>query len=546
VAGGIQLTSWEEDKPSDVLKFVLPGAFLLKFKLLIWTVTAILGMMMPLSAQEPGGMVSRHPLPARERRTAGPVSEQRSGPPGPISPQGRGVLPEPVSPQMAAAVACRGSFRPTWCGESDIGAWTNAAIALIGCGEVYIPAGSYTQKTSILKPRCVKLTGASGYATTLTYTASTGCAVVISDNAGTSTYAPGAVEDLNLIGPGAGPPADTHATSTCGVYFGGSDGGPTSPPQSIDPITNYGDHANLNRVRVSHFGVGLQFGFNAFNDTIFESVIASDGTGVSIPASVTGANPTSNSGENITLLASSVLNNAGVGLFVGTGILANVNVVNTSFDFNQSWAIENGTSATQTAVSIVNGYIVQPSRWIRNFGYMNLEGVYATDGSASGQLGYLIDNQASFLTVTGGQFFNGGSGKTLNPSGACSVWVGALVTPGLTGLACGSAVDRFGDAGFAALSASSAVVSGGVLGRFLSGDALNQNTANHLAGTASCSSGTATVNFSTAYASQPVILLFDETTEGGVKLSSKSPSGFSVACTGGSDVFDWIVIGNPR
>ena len=54
------------------------------------------------------------------------------------------------------------------------------------------------------------------------------------------------------------------------------------------------------------------------------------------------------------------------------------------------------------------------------------------------------------------------------------------------------------------------------------------------------SAGTATVNFSTAYASQPVILLFDETTEGGVKLSSKSPSGFGVACTGGSDVFDWI------
>ena len=121
-----------------------------------------------------------------------------------------------------------------------------------------------------------------------------------------------------------------------------------------------------------------------------------------------------------------------------------------------------------------------------------------------------------------------------------------MVTPGLTGLACGSAVDRFGDAGFAALTASSAVVSGGVLGRFLSGDVLNQNTADRLAGTGTCSGGTATVNFSTAYASQPVILLFDETTEGGVKLSSKSPSGFTVACTGGSDAFDWIVIGNPR
>ena len=67
-----------------------------------------------------------------------------------------------------------------------------------------------------------------------------------------------------------------------------------------------------------------------------------------------------------------------------------------------SWAIENGTSATQTSISLVNGYIVQPSRWIRNFGYMNVEGMYATDGGASGQLGYLIDNQASFLTVLAG------------------------------------------------------------------------------------------------------------------------------------------------
>lgn len=472
--------------------------------------------------------------------------QRRVGPPGPISPQPRGVLPEPVSPQIAAAVACRSALRPAWCGGSDIGAWTNAAIKLVGCGEVYIPAGTYTQETSILKPRCVKLFGASGTATTLHYTAMRGCAIVIADSSKGSDYPPGAVEDLELVGPGAGPPADNDPTSTCGIYFGGSDGGPTSPATKIDPATNYGDHANVNRVRISHFGVGAQFGLNAFRDTLFESVLASNGTGVSMPASVSGKNPTSNSGENITLLNTSVLNNVGVGLFVGTGILANFNLVNTSFDFNGSWAVQNGTSTTQTVVSFVNGYIVQPNKWIQNFGYMNLEGVYATDGSASGQLGYLIDNQASFFTVTGGQFFNGGSGKTLNPSGACGVWIGALVTPGLTGLSCGSTIDRFGDAGFAALSASSAVVSGAVHGKLLAGDLLNQNTADHWAGTSNCSGGTATVSFPATYLAQPVILVFDETTAGGVALLSKSVSGFSVACVGASDVFDWVVIGNPK
>lgn len=498
-------------------------AVLRSFKLpSFWVAVAILGMIPLLSAQESRGV-----------------------PQGPVSPRSSGLPPGPVTPQIAAAVMCNRSGRPIWCRESDIGAWTNAAIALIGCGEVYIPAGTYRQTTPIVKPRCVKLGGASGYGTTLTYTTTTGCAVVIADNSGSSLYAPGALEDLNFVGPGAGPPADNHPTSTCGVYFGGSDGGATSPTTPIDPATNYGDHGNLNRVRISHFGVGVQFGFNTWRDTIFESVIASNGTGVSMPANITAGNPVSNSGENITLLNSSVLNNVGVGLFVGTGLLVNFNLVNTSFDFNHSWAVQNGTTTSQNAVSFVNGYIVQPNQWIQNYGHMNLDGVYATDGSDSGTLGYLIDNENESFTVTGGEFFNGGSGTTLNSAGVGSVWLGALVTPGLTGPVVGL-IDRFGDAGFAALTASSAVVSGAVQGAVLSGNLLSQNTAGQLAGTSACSSGTQTISFGATYASQPVILLFDETTAGGVKLSAKSTSGFTAACAGAADVFDWMVIGNPN
>jgi hypothetical protein len=297
-------------------------------------------------------------------------------------------------------------------------------------------------------------------------------------------------------------------------------------------------------VRISHFGVGLQFGFNTWRDTIFESVIVSNGTGVSMPANVTAANPISNSGENLTLLDTSVLNNVGVGLFVGTGLLVDFNVVNTSFDFNGSWAVQNGTSYSQNTVSFVNGYIVQPSHWIQNYGRMSLDAMYVTDGSDSGALGYLIDNESETFTVTGGQFYNGGSGTTLNSAGVGSVWLGALVTPSLSGPVVGL-IDRFGDAGFAALGASSAVVSGVVQGAVLAGDILNQNAANHLAGTSACSFGTKAISFGATYSSPPVILLFDETTAGGVKLSAKSISGFTADCTGASDVFDWIVIGNP-
>ena len=56
-----------------------------------------------------------------------------------MSPKLSGLPPGPVTPQIAAAVMCNGVDRPSWCSGSDIGAWTNAAIAIVGCGEVYIP-----------------------------------------------------------------------------------------------------------------------------------------------------------------------------------------------------------------------------------------------------------------------------------------------------------------------------------------------------------------------------------------------------------------------
>ena len=421
---------------------------------------------------------------------------------------------------------CGLSDRPAWCRGSEIGAWTNSAIAVIGCGEVYIPAGTYTQTTSILKARCVKLHGASADSTFLKWTPTTGVAVIMGDSMGSSGFAgEGALEDLTLIGPGA-------STKTCGIYLGGSDGTGCAPPTSVDPSTNLDDHDNINRIRTlksssaGAFGVGIQFGNGAWVDTIFQSSISFNGTGIYLP----GTRP--QTGENLTILNSALQANMGVGLEIATGKNINFNLVNTSLDYNGSWAVQNGGAGTENAVSLVNCYIAQRSRWLQNYGYMNLSGVYANDGADSGILGYLIDNEAAFFTSVGGQFFNNGSGAILNPDGVPSTWIGPLVTsPGANGFSpTFTYIDRFGDVAPSSLYLSH----------------VNQNSANQVAGTSACASGSQTVVFPGPFVSPPALLLFDETTKGGISVTGKGTWGFIVSCTGASDVFDWIVVGNPN
>jgi hypothetical protein len=67
-----------------------------------------------------------------------------------------------------------------------------------------------------------------------------------------------------------------------------------------------------------------------------------------------------------------------------------------------------------------------------------------------------------------------------------------------------------------------------------------------VAGASACASGAKTITFANAYSSTPVILIFDETTHGGASITAKSASSFAVACTGASDAFDYLVIGNPN
>ena len=75
---------------------------------------------------------------------------------------------------------------------------------------------------------------------------------------------------------------------------------------------------------------------------------------------------------------------------------------------------------------------------------------------------------------------------------------------------------------------------------------LNQSERTQFAGTAACSRGAGGVVFSTPFRNTPVILVFDENTKNGVSLTAKSPSSFSVSCSGPGDAFSWLAIGNPN
>ncbi len=75
---------------------------------------------------------------------------------------------------------------------------------------------------------------------------------------------------------------------------------------------------------------------------------------------------------------------------------------------------------------------------------------------------------------------------------------------------------------------------------------LNQTASGDLAAVKTCSSGSFTVTFNTPYASTPVIIVSDETTAGGARVSAKSSSGFTVTCSGSADVVDYTTYGNPN
>jgi hypothetical protein len=209
-------------------------------------------------------------------------------------PAGKTTTFRNLSQQIDASV-CGQTSRPTWCSGTDIGAWVNAAIATLPaaasgvggpCSTVLIPAGVYTQTTTIIKPRCVILEG-QGPGTELNYTGS-GNQILIQDSLGPDSYFSflGGIRDIYLHGP--------SGSSGTAIYFGCNLGTSSSPNPST--CTNiYGDSQFLDNVEVSNFGVAEMWGTNAF-------LIHHHNFNINVPVSTgiaTDPNNNANSGENI-------------------------------------------------------------------------------------------------------------------------------------------------------------------------------------------------------------------------------------------------------
>jgi hypothetical protein len=65
-------------------------------------------------------------------------------------------------------------------------------------------------------------------------------------------------------------------------------------------------------------------------------------------------------------------------------------------------------------------------------------------------------------------------------------------------------------------------------------------------GVATCAASTVTVTFTRAYTSTPTIVVSDETSAGGARVSAKSNSSFTITCSGATDVVDYFTGGNPN
>jgi hypothetical protein len=206
------------------------------------------------------------------------------------SPDASQTIIQPAGSMLSANVLNGMANAATFAG-GDIGAKINAAIVFLSghCGTVLIPSGIYTQTTPVVKPACINIEGQGATSTILTWTPTTGAAFVIAD--AVESYPQGAISDLRLVGPGTG-------TAARAIYIGGDPAGVLSPGAS------FGDHQNFNRMNIQNFGIGVQWGNNAWDNSFHESVITSNGTGLFFPGSVT------NSGESISFIATSIQNNA--------------------------------------------------------------------------------------------------------------------------------------------------------------------------------------------------------------------------------------------
>jgi Pectate lyase superfamily protein len=376
-------------------------------------------------------------------------------------------------------LACSKTPAPDWCSGSDIGAWINAAITH-GAARIFVPAGSYSQTSTIQLPRNVILSGASAFQTRITYTPASGWAVIASDGYGPGIFAGrGGIEDLSFYGPAG--LTNAFANQTGGIYFGGSDrmtggtgsasvsnctvrgGGFNTSWRAWQPIILNGvtqliasvtSSTSLTLVPTSSggncpsasSGTWYVTGSPALTDDPSDNFGANYGLnrvrlwGFGVAAqwgrkawlqqfqqAAIGMNGTGvylpssiggTSGENISF-SGGIIGNNGQGVVLnraGTPTDTDLHFFGVSFDYNIGWQIANGDSAA--TINFTSSHMEAPAQWIATYGHLYATDSMFTNGSRSDTLGYLIDNGSRFSSISNTVLSNGGSGTTFNPSGS--------------------------------------------------------------------------------------------------------------------------------
>jgi hypothetical protein len=394
----------------------------------------------------------------------------------------------------------------------DIGAQVTAAIAALGCGVIYVPKGTYLQTTMITLPMCITLAGAGIDATQLTWKGGScspnngGCSgTQITIN--TLGNIAGGIRDMNL--------ADGTASNTAtGVAIGNS----STTKAGVSVMTEF------ENVQFYGFSLGVAFSNNAWLWTCRHCIFASNITGVYVPAGTSNTGPF-NSGENMRITDSVFTQNTTYAINQAGAYAPywSFKISNTSFDYNG-----NGTSAP-----IQGGFISTANHFEQAAGpfFDTTTGGGVED---TGSVFYLANTSTAACLAnlaTGNNYLN--------------TFVGTLFssTTTVTDLFCNNGpLELIGvrSSGGVTLPAPNYLTSNLMVPQ------LSQTTLSSFAGTSACAGGTQAISLSVTYVSQPVVLVSDQSTAGGARVSSRSTSGFTVACNGASDIFDWMVVGNPN
>jgi len=194
----------------------------------------------------------------------------------------------------------------------------------------------------------------------------------------------------------------------------------------------------MNRVRLWGFGVAAQWGRNAWLQQFHQAAIGMNGTGVYLPSSIGGT-----SGENISF-SGGIIGNNGQGVVLNRAATpsdTDLHFFGVSFDYNIGWQIANGDSAA--TINLTSSHMEAPAQWIATYGHLYATDSMFTNGSRSSTLGYLIDNQSPFSSISNTVLSNGGGGTTFNPSGQLIQLAGVLTTAALGLPTIGTAENRY-------------------------------------------------------------------------------------------------------